>query len=61
MSPPIKTAAPVPLFIFIVAVLVFHLGLGMGLQLNPALGALLWLAAVAIVAAPVVWLVRSRR
>ena len=59
MPPTLKTAAHIVLFI--VAVAVFYVGLGVGLTANPTAGTLLWLAAAAIIAANIVWLVRSRR
>ena len=58
MKTVLKAAAH--LLLFFVAVVVFFLGLGVGLQVNPNLGTLLWLAAAAIFAANLVWLVRSR-
>lgn len=58
MKTALKAAAQ--LLLFFVAVVVFFLGLGIGLQVNSALGTLLWLTAAAILAANLVWLVRSR-
>ena len=55
----LKTA--LHLLLFAVAIIVFYLGLGIGLSANPIVGTLLWLAAAALIAANVVWLVRSRR
>ena len=49
------------LLLFALAIVVFSLGLGLGLQLSPLLGTLLWLAAAAIVALNLVWIVRSLR
>lgn len=59
MTTVLETAAH--LLLFIVAVAVFYLGLGVGLTANPTIGTFLWLAAASIVAANIVWLVRSRR
>ena len=55
----IRNAAHI--LLFALAVVVFYLGLGVGLQHNPTLGTLLWLAAAAIVALNLFWIVRSRR
>ena len=45
--------------LFVLAVVVFFLGLGVGLALNPAVGTLLWIAAVGLFALNVFWIVRS--
>ncbi len=46
--------------LFVLAIAVFFLGLGIGLQFNPLLGTLLWVAAGAIAALNVLWMIRSR-
>ncbi len=55
----LKTA--LHLLLFFVAIIVFYLGLGIGLAANPIVGTLLWLAAAALIAANLVWLLRTRR
>ena len=55
----VRVAAHV--FLFALAVVVFFLGLGIGLALNPAVGTLLWIAAVGLVALNAFWIVRSLR
>ena len=47
--------------LFLLAFVVFYLGLGLGLAWNPLVGSLLWLAAGAIAALNLVWILRSRK
>lgn len=47
--------------LFILAFVVFYAGLGIGLQFNPTLGTLLWLAAAAIAAGNMLWIVRAKK
>ena len=47
--------------VFLLAVIVFYLGLGVGLQLSPAWGTALWVAAAAIAALNVLWIIRRAR
>ena len=54
-----KNAAHV--FLFVVAFIVFYAGLGIGLQHDANLGTALWLAAGAITAANILWMVRTRK
>lgn len=46
--------------LFLVAIIVFYLGLGIGLAANPAIGTALWVAAAAIAAANLFWILRGR-
>ena len=47
--------------LFLLAFVVFYLELGLGLSFNPLVGSLLWLAAGAIAALNLVWILRSRK
>lgn len=53
----LKTAAH--LLLFLAAIVVFYLGLGVGLQVSPLWGTVLWIAAGALLAVNILWLVRS--
>ena len=59
MSKPLKASAHV--LLFLLAVVVFYLGLGLGLQVNPALGTVLWVVAFIIVVLNVYWMCRRPR
>ena len=47
--------------LFLLAVVVLYFGLGVGLQVSPTLGTLLWIAAAAIAALNLFWILRSRK
>ena len=49
------------LLLFLAAVIVFYIGLGVGLQVSPLWGTVLWIAAGAIIAVNILWLVRKRQ
>ena len=59
MNSALKISAHV--LLFIVALVVFYIGLFMGLQVNPNVGTLMWLVSASIVAANIIWIVRSGR
>ena len=48
------------LLLFLAAIIVFYLGLGVGLQVSPLWGTVLWIAAGALIAVNILWLVRKR-
>ena len=49
------------LLLFLAAIIVFYLGLGVGLSYSPLWGTVLWVAAGAIIAVNILWLVRKRQ
>ncbi len=57
----VRTKAAAHGLLFVLAFVVFYVGLGVGLQYNPTIGTLLWVAAAAIVALNLFWIIRSRR
>ncbi len=63
MRAPIRTVLRLAghVVVFLLAVVVFYLGLGVGLALNPLVGTLLWVAAVAIGVLNVKWMLRRAR
>ena len=57
----VRTRTAAHVLLFVLAFVVFYIGLVVGLQYNPTIGTLLWIAAGAIVAVNLFWIIRSGR
>ena len=55
----ITVGVAVHALIFVVAACIFFFGLGVGLSTSPAIGTLIWAAAVVVVLINIAWMVRK--